>query len=118
MVMETTGERRLPVASTIIHQQIASINAEPERPWDLDQMGSNAGYSKAHYRRLFFQYTGESPSRYIRHRRMHKAAHLLQATRLPVKAIAAACGYDDLFHFSKQFKLVYGKPPGVFRRQG
>jgi hypothetical protein len=35
----------------------------------------------------------------------------------PIKAIGAACGYDDLIQITKPFKLVHGQSPGVFRWQ-
>ncbi|MEX0325157.1 MAG: AraC family transcriptional regulator [Puniceicoccaceae bacterium] len=117
LVMEDANPEEPTERVPMMHRQIAAINTDPEKPWDLEHLGQQAGYSKAHYRRLFAKLTGASPIRYIRERRMQKAAHLLRTTRTPIKAIAAACGYEDLFHFTKQFKQVHCRPPGQFRKE-
>lgn len=105
-------------SQSVVHAQIAAINAEPERRWVAGALAAAAGYSNAHYRRLFAGLTGSTPGQYIRQRRMEKAAHLLRGTRTPIKAIAAACGYEDSFHFSKQFKRWRGRAPGRYRGKG
>lgn len=48
--------------------------------------------------------------------RLEKIQSLLKSTELPLKEIAAAFNYADIYTFSRQFKRYVGQPPGEFRR--
>lgn len=116
MIQELANEYDSPTQGGIIPKQIAAIRATPETPWDVAQLADEAEYSVAHYRRMFRELAQCSPAQLIRKCRMLKAAHLLRASREPIDLIAATCGYDDRFHFSKQFKREYGEAPGAYRK--
>ena len=47
--------------------------------------------------------------------RLERAHQLLATTDQPIKAIAAACGFNDQFHFSRAFKKRFGTPPSAGR---
>lgn len=53
---------------------------------------------------------------YIRQERMNNAKKLLQ-TGNTVRETAMELGFYDEFHFSKEFKRHFGKPPSTFKRQ-
>jgi AraC-like DNA-binding protein len=48
--------------------------------------------------------------------RLAEAARLLAESEIAVGDCAAACGYADLFHFSRAFRRVIGLSPSGFRR--
>ena len=48
--------------------------------------------------------------------RIEHAAQLLLQTQMSVTDVAAACGYENLEHFSRQFKKYHGVAPSKFRR--
>lgn len=55
---------------------------------------------------------GQSPSFYIREKRLLKAKDLLEKGRTPtVKATAEAVGMRDVEHFSRLFKQRFGRLP-------
>ena len=66
-------------------------------------------------RAAFRRTTGELPHRFFEHRRIEAAQQLLSETELSIADIAAACGYEDPFHFSRVCKRVSGKPPSAWR---
>ena len=45
---------------------------------------------------------------------MEIAAKLLVQRNLTVKEVAAACGYVDIYSFTKAFKKHYGCAPGQY----
>jgi AraC-like DNA-binding protein len=64
---------------------------------------------------LFKKYDHLPPSRYIMCLKMNKATNLLLATDLKIKEIARHVGFDDPYHFSKNFKQFHGYSPKKFR---
>ncbi|WP_233257144.1 AraC family transcriptional regulator [Promicromonospora sp. AC04] len=66
---------------------------------------------------LFKRHVGVTPQRFILRTKMSQAQELLVKTDLPVKEIAAACGYGSLFAFSRAFSREIGCPPSDYRRQ-
>ncbi|TVR16269.1 MAG: AraC family transcriptional regulator [Planctomycetota bacterium] len=78
-------------------------------------LAAAAGLSRAHFSRRFSAAVGYSPARYLQRRRLRHAQHIL-AHGERVADAAAACGYRDVFHFSRVFKRSKGVPPSRWRR--
>lgn len=76
----------------------------------LDISGAYAG-------RLFKRCTGLGVREYAKTKRLMKAAERLKITDLPVKVIAAECGYHSLSHFTRRFKEQFGLSPSEFRKK-
>ena len=71
------------------------------------------GYSN--FRRVFRQYTGLSPAKYIQQVRIGRAKEALTNTSKPVKEIAYETGYENEDYFSTAFRRITGIPPLVYR---
>jgi len=76
------------------------------KPVQVATLAVLANMSSSHYTAMFKRQTGCAPIDYFIRLRMRHACHLLDATMLSVKEIAAALGYDDPFYFSRMFKSV------------
>ena len=76
-----------------------------------------AGYSKAHFVRLFRRTTGTSPHRYVLHRRLEEARHLIVSTALPLAEVASETGFASQSHLNNAFVRRYGCTPGEARRE-
>lgn len=61
--------------------------------------------------------TGMSTAAYIQNAIVLRAKRLLINTRLSVKEIAYALGFDDCAYFSRLFARVTAMPPSVFRQK-
>ncbi len=60
---------------------------------------------------------GCTPQEFLIRQRLTNAAELMRFTDLPIKTVAAQCGYSNQFHFSQAFKKLYGLPPQEWRKQ-
>ena len=59
--------------------------------------------------------SGLSPSAFVRHLRLERAAQLLsQNAGLPIREVAEAVGYRDADHFAKLFRKHFGAPPSQY----
>ncbi|MBX2875852.1 MAG: AraC family transcriptional regulator [Saprospiraceae bacterium] len=71
--------------------------------------------SLATFKREFKKVYNDSPANYIRHRRLEKAADLLQVSDDPINHIAYDCQFKDVAHFSTAFKSKYQLTPSQYR---
>jgi AraC-like DNA-binding protein len=78
-------------------------------------LARQAGISEGHLNRLIKRRFGHRLSTLLRHMRLNHAVELLDRTDLSVKEIAAACGYDNRFAFSRALKAAIGAAPGQMR---
>lgn len=61
--------------------------------------------------------TGKTFTELVTERRLDMACERLVHTALPIHAIAAEVGFDDVAYFARRFRRQYGVPPGRFRRE-
>lgn len=65
---------------------------------------------------LFKKETGYSLTNYIIHERIEKAKVLLSQRELSIRDVAAACGFDNVSYFSRQFRSLTGMTPREYRK--
>jgi len=65
--------------------------------------------------RMFKQYVGMGFQKYLIHRRIIEAKRILEETDLKILTVAHAVGFDDLSTFNRDFKLLTGIPPSIYR---
>jgi len=82
---------------------------------NLEELATICSLSLSSFKREFAKHYDCPPARYIRKRRLEKAAQLLRATDLRVSDIAYDCAFQNLAHFSKVFTKEYGASPSVYR---
>ncbi len=83
---------------------------------DLQDAAQACSISPSYLSRLFRRFDTETPQRWMTRCRMAFAASLLLDHRLLIKEVATLTGYDDQYHFSRTFKIIYGHSPDTFRR--
>ncbi|MCA9236491.1 MAG: AraC family transcriptional regulator [Planctomycetales bacterium] len=93
----------------------AHLEAHSLRLRSLDEAADELAIDKAYLCRLFQRFDNRTPHQYLTHLRMNRAAELLADHGRLIKQVAAAVGYQDVFHFSRAFKGVFGVSPRKFR---
>jgi AraC-like DNA-binding protein len=88
------------------------------RRWTVAGLARRAGMGETAFRAAFRRLTDQSPRAWLEQRRFDRARHLLLSTSRSIARIAAACGYDDPFHFSRVCKRLTGCSPRQLRQQG
>lgn len=83
----------------------------------LAALADAAGYSKAHFVRLFRSTTGTSPHRYVLRHRLQQARRLIVTSTLPLAEVAAATGFASQSHLNSAFVRLYRCTPGDARRE-
>ncbi|WP_245440374.1 AraC family transcriptional regulator [Neorhizobium sp. T25_13] len=101
-------DRRLHRALDYIHDNLTANLS-------LEDMAAEAAMSRFHFVRAFTKALGRSPHQYVIHERMELAKLFLKTTPLPISAVAARVGYEDVSRFGQHFRRQTGTTPAAFR---
>ena len=85
-------------------------------PITLSQISSIAGMTPNSFCRYFKTMTKKTFCGFLNELRIKYACKLLQADNISVTNAAFECGYNNLSHFNRQFKLTTGQTPRNFQR--
>jgi len=99
---------RFLAARSFIEREYRTINT-------VAQAADACALSPEYLARLFGEYQGEPPLRFLQRLKMNRASDLLTRTRLTVAAVGAEVGLADPFTFSRAFKRWFGRSPRNYR---
>lgn len=100
---------RLAGALLALHQQ-------PGRDWTVEQLAAHCNTSRSVFAERFQLTIGMTPLRYVTEVRMRLASQWLTLERVPIEEVAQRLSYTSQAAFSRAFKRVTGKTPGLGRR--
>jgi AraC-like DNA-binding protein len=112
----STPRARGGLSPSVFRRVCQHIDADLQSDIDVRTLSDIAGLSIWHFGRAFKQSLGATPHRYLMHRRLEKARHLVADTNLPLAEIAIGAGFSDQSHFGRRFTQYFGLSPGAFRR--
>jgi AraC-like DNA-binding protein len=110
-----TGRRAPGPAPDPVERAVAHLRATSPRRTSVTALAAMVGLSASQLGALFRAQVGTSPLQYQTGLRLARARELLDATDLPVAAVAQACGYDDPLYFSRRFTRTHGTSPTAYR---
>ena len=81
--------------------------------FDLSSAIKDSGYCEGYFRKIFKEFTGQSPVNYMQQLRIDYAKSLLNqyGSSRSIKEIARCCGFNDQLYFSRVFKKLTGVSP-------
>jgi len=85
-------------------------------PHTLDTLALAVNRSPGHLSNCFKQVLNRGPIDCLIRLRIRKACSLLAETKLPLREIASAIGYQDAYYFSNAFKKHMGISPQRYRK--
>ena len=83
-------------------------------PWTIEEMASLVALSRSRFSILYKDFFNQSPKEELIRARINRAKYLLVSSNSQVKDVAQKVGYDNMYHFSKQFKRMTGHAPGRY----
>ncbi len=84
---------------------------ENDTDMSIKDISRICGVSECYFRRLFKEYSGESPMDFRQNHRIEKAKQLLLSDVLTIGEISHELHFSDIYHFSKTFKGIVGVSP-------
>jgi AraC-like DNA-binding protein len=93
----------------------AFIDSNYNLPLKLDQISSEACFSRYHFIRLFRQAFNQTPHQYLTQKRIDRAKELLASSDLSVTAVCFEVGFESVGSFSSLFRKCVGDSPISYR---
>ncbi len=84
---------------------------------DVAEVAGHVGVSPDYLRHTFRQRMQTTLNKELTRIRLERSKELLRHSRLPLKDIAAQCGFQNDRYFCTRFSAVVGLTPGEFRNQ-
>lgn len=112
----TSGGTLAALSDPRLAKAIAAIHLRPGHGWDLEEMASEAGLSRARFAARFREVTGETPADHLAGWRITVAQNLLKSGRA-MKQVCAESGYGSSSAFIRAFVRKVGMPPSRWLRQ-
>lgn len=102
--------QKIAPAIEYIHQNYCSGNIR------MTHLAEISGVSTRYFNELFSVFFGVSPKEYIVRMQLDTARNLLATSDDSIGSIASACGFGDVYYFSKVFRKVMGMSPSEYRK--
>ncbi|MAG86160.1 MAG: AraC family transcriptional regulator [Zunongwangia sp.] len=113
------SEKKESAATKILLKQVRLYvlrNLHNELP-SLKELGLIHRTNKTKLKEGFKKMYGTTIHRFHMKKRLEKGALLIRNTELPISIITQKCGFKDHSHFSKNFRIQFGKSPSQYRRE-
>ena len=109
------SDRREKLMLRKVRQRILSA---PEEKWTVARMADMMHLSSSRFHAVYKMLFGTSPMQDVIEARITRAKSLLLADReLNMAQLAERLGYNDQYHFIRQFKALTGVTPGSYRKK-
>lgn len=94
------------------------VLSHPEIKWTVEKMAKLAALSSSRFHAVYKMLFGTSPMQDVIEAKIGYARSiLLSDEQLTLPVIAEMLGYNDQYHFIRQFKAVTGITPGAYRKK-
>jgi AraC-like DNA-binding protein len=110
------GEKPKSRPETYLERAQRYIGDNYQRIQSVHDVAKHVGLGADHLRHLFRRLSGTTVIGYVTTVRLARAKALLRFSDLPLKTIAAHCGFRNERYFSEVFRKQEGRPPGEFRQ--
>ena len=107
----STSYERIHDAVVYLHEHYL------DRDFKIEELSRIAGMSQRYFEVLFSDEFESSPKEYATRLKLELAKELLLNEKNTVTSIADQLGYNDIYHFSKIFKVKMGVSPSEYRRK-
>lgn len=109
----------LPTTSSTVKSVEEFIEANWDKPIDIPTMARVANVSARSLFRQFKQDRGYSPADFVKRVRLNRAHEMLEqgAEGASVTQIALRCGFQNLGHFARDFRIAFGEIPSETLRK-
>ena len=95
-----------------------AITHHLRKPAGIKEIAKELGISESHLRAKFRALTGRSLGVHLRKIRIRTACSLLLSSKRSIGEIGEACGFENVFAFSRAFRNALGISPSEYRKLG
>jgi len=108
--------RQLSPNYELVRSAVRFVHEHIEEKFGIAQVAGAVALSESRLRAVFREMVGVSLGEYVLRSRINRACSLLGSSALNVSEVAAACGFESLYSFSRAFKKRRGVAPSAYRK--
>jgi AraC family transcriptional regulator of arabinose operon len=94
----------MPDHSQKLRDLRSEVHENFSKPWTIGQMANMMGLSPSRFASLYKQEFEASPTEDLIRTRITQAQKMLSATKVSVKQVSLACGFESVHYFHRAFK--------------
>ena len=117
---ELPQRRTMGAATDELHPNvkaaIALIEEHIDEPWPVPRIAARLRISQRQIERLFQRHLGCSVVQFSQLLRLQYARVLLTSTRMSIREVSVACGFNSLSYFSQAFARCFARKPSEYRQ--
>lgn len=98
-----------------IKEAITYIEQNFQNDISVVDIANRLGINRSYFGKIFKQTLKQTPQEFLINYRMIKATELLRLTKMSIRDISKAVGYENQLHFSRAFKKIYNISPREWR---
>ena len=98
-----------------VERAVRHIMRYPFHEHSLKQIAQQFEVSREHVTRVFQEQYGQAPATWLREQRFKRAKELLQETVIPIKDVAARCGFGSVDVLARLLQKAEGMSPTAYR---
>ncbi len=102
--------------SGIVKKAAQYIGLNFHREVSIERIAEELHVSRSYLTSRFSAEMGLTPARYLANLRLSQSKELLSSSDSPIAEIAAQCGFQDSYYFSRFFKANTGMTPSQYRK--
>jgi AraC-like DNA-binding protein/mannose-6-phosphate isomerase-like protein (cupin superfamily) len=106
-----------PHDAKLLHRVKQIVNANFSRDLRIADIAYQVGLSPEYLSRQFSKQMGQTLAAYINAQRLKSSFNMIQNTNMPLKQIAAECGFRNVNYFTTMFKKFFSVTPNYMRKQ-
>lgn len=99
-----------------VRAAVRLLEANIEEPLSIPDLCRRVNVSQRQLERLFRKHTGCTIAQFGKILRLQYARVLLTSTRMSIRDVSAACGFNSMSYFSQCFVGAFGKKPSAYRQ--
>lgn len=88
----------------------------PKKYISVSDMANVVGLSRSRFTVVYTNFFGASPKQDIINARISHAQYLLSVGTVSIAEISESCGYQNVYHFIRQFRMITGTTPGAYKK--
>lgn len=92
------------------------IHMNPDKNWSVEEMAQLVNLSASRFFYVYKKIFGISPQKDLARKRIQMAQTLLIQSGITVEKAAELTGYNNQYHFIRQFKQMTGITPGRYKQ--
>ena len=103
--------------AAVIREAVRYVHENIARPVSAGELAARLALSTSRLRAVFREEIGAPLGEFVARARMNRACALLGRSELTVSEVAAACGFESIYSFSRAFRRRKAMAPTEFRRR-